>query len=57
MAITAGSLIVLTTDHFAHQQIHLISHLPALIIGLRPDGLAITAIEIKNINHLGGSKE
>ena len=57
MAYTAGSLIVLTTNQFAHQQIHLIYHLLALIIDLRPDGMAITAIEMKSINHLGGSKE
>ena len=48
---------MLTTDDFSHQQIHLISKLLALIIDFLPDGLAITAIVIKSINHLGGSKE
>ena len=44
-------------DDFAHQQIHLISHLLALIIDFVPDGLAILAIVINSINHLGGGNE
>jgi hypothetical protein len=53
----ASTHLALTTDDFAHQRIYLSPYLLAFMIGFLHGGIAITAAEIKIINHPGGGQE